>query len=177
MEQLLDTGKVRHIGVSNFAPEEMRKIINRSNTKPYVHQLELHPYLQQVEWVQWHKDHGIHVTAYSPLANLNPIYGSPGGSKETPPSLLNNKEISDIAEQRNCTNVQVALAWGMGRGTSVIPKSSHAGRIQENINSSECHLEEEDYTTIETIGKKYVKRFNNPSEQWGLPLFEGLDGV
>ena len=63
----------------------------------------------------------------------------------------------------------------MDRGTSVIPKSQHAVRIEENFASKKCKLEEEDYVTIEKLGKKYLKRFNNPSEGWGVPLYQGLE--
>ena len=125
--------------------------------------------------MRWHQDNGIDVTAYSPLANLNPTYGSPGKSKDAPPSLLVSRDISEIAKERGCTNAQVALAWGMGRDTSVIPKSQHADRIKENFGSAKCELEEEDFIIIEKLGKKYLKRFNNPSNDWGVPLYEGLD--
>lgn len=175
MEKLLDTGKVRHIGVSNFSPHQLHQLLSQTTIKPAVHQLELHPYLQQTEFIQWHKNNGIDVTAYSPLANLNPTYGSPGESKDAPPSLLMNKDITAIAKDRGCTNAQVALAWGMDRGTSVIPKSQHADRIKENFAAARCKLEEEDYTTIKKLGKKYLKRFNNPSDGWGVPLYEGLE--
>lgn len=175
MEKLLDTGKVRHIGVSNFSPHQLNQLLSQTTIKPAVHQLELHPYLQQTEFIQWHKNNGIDVTAYSPLANLNPTYGSPGESKDAPPSLLMNKDITEIAKDRGCTNAQVALAWGMDRGTSVIPKSQHADRIMENFAAARCKLEEEDYTTIKKLGKKYLKRFNNPSDGWGVPLYEGLE--
>jgi len=177
MEKLFIIGKVRNIGVSNFSPKQLKDLIARSSIKPYAHQFELHPYLQQVDWVQWHKNNDIHVTAYSPLANLNPIYEAPGKRKDAPPSLLENRDVTNIAEKRGCTNAQVALEWGMGRGTSVIPKSSHAVRIQENFASLKCVLEVEDYVMIEKLGKKYLKRFNNPSKGWDVPLYEGLEGV
>lgn len=163
----------RHVGVSNFDPEQLKDLIAKSSVKPAVHQFELHPYLQQAEWVQWHKDNGINITAYSPLANLNPIYRG----KTSPPSLLENVVISEIAKRRGCTNAQVALAWGMGRGTSVIPKSSHLERIQENLESMDCILEPEDHAAIEDIGKTSTKRFNNPSDGWGVPLYKGLEGA
>ena len=175
MEKLLKTDKVRHIGVSNFSPHQLKQLLDQTTVKPAVHQLELHPYLQQVDFVQWHKENGISVTAYSPLANLNPIYGSPGKSKDAPPSLLVNEDITEIAKERGCTNAQVALAWGMDRDYSVIPKSQHADRIKENFDSAKCKLKEEDDQTIVEMGQKYLKRFNNPSDSWGVPLYRGLD--
>ena len=121
--------------------------------------------------MQWHRENDIQVTAYSPLANLNPGYGG----NDAPPSLLENKEISEIAKDRRCTNAQVALKWGMDRGTSVIPKSSHVQRIQENFASLNCALTPEDYAIIAKVGQKYLTRFNNPSKSWGVPLYEGLE--
>ena len=109
--------------LQSFSPTQMKALIRASTIKPAVHQFELHPYLQQADWVEWHHQNMISVTAYSPLGNLNPIYDSPGRSKSKPPSLLENKDVSDIAKERGCTNAQVALSWGMGRGYSVIPKS------------------------------------------------------
>ncbi len=65
----------------------------------------------------------------------------------------------------------------MGRGTSVIPKSSHAERIRENLEAVDCPLEREDYEVVKEVGETYLKRFNNPSEDWGVNLYEGLDGA
>ena len=166
--------KVRHLGISNFAPVQLYDLIARSGKKPTVHQMELHPYLQQRDWVVWHKANGINVTAYSPLAGSNPTYGNP---KDAPPPLLKNKVMQEIAKKRGCTVAQVALEWGMGRGTSVIPKSGHRERIVENYKASTCGLLVEDLDIIEEMGKENIKRFNNPSKGWGVDLYEGLEGV
>jgi len=171
METLLATGRVRNVGVSNFSPGQLKQLIKYSSVKPAVHQMELHPYLQQDKWVKAHQAYGIAVTAYSPLGNMNPVYGNDEG----PPLLLNNSVMVDIASKRKCTTAQVALAWGMGRGTSVIPKSSHESRIVENLGSKECLLQGDDHVRIEKLGRKYLTRFNNPSSGWGVHLFEGLD--
>jgi len=172
MERLLDTGKVRHIGVCNFSPEQLAHLIAQSSLKPFAHQMELHPYLQQNEWIQWHTAHGIHVTAYSPLGNSNPTYKP---KKDDPPLLLKSEGLISIAEKRGCTPAQVALAWGMSRGISVIPKSAHADRIAENFGTLECDLEYDDFVAIAELGKNNLKRFNNPSDGWGVKLFENLD--
>ena len=178
MEALLATGKVRHIGVSNFDPIQLNRLIASSTIKPAAHQFEMHPYLQQPEWLEWHQAHGIHVTAYSPLANLNPTYDDPSAGDDRPPSLLENSAFKDIAEKRGCSGpAAVALAWGMGRGSSVIPKSAHAERIEENFGALECELEFEDLKVIAQQGRQYLTRFSNPSGNWGVELYEGLDGT
>lgn len=171
MESLVSKGKTLRIGVSNFDPPQLSHLLEHAIIKPSVHQFELHPYLQQKDFLHWHHHFGIAVTAYSPLANLNPIYDSP----HAPPSLLELKEITTIAKKRGCTNVQVALKWGMQRGTSVIPKSQHADRIRENYGALECELEKEDHEVIEEVGERFLKRFNNPGEGWGVPLYKGLE--
>ena len=155
-------------------PGQLKHLIAHSKSKPAFHQFELHPYLQQIEWVKWHKDNGINVTAYSPLANMNPIYGRPS---DGPPLLLENSVVTNIALARDCTPAQVVLLWGIHRGTSVIPKSSHAERIEENFETLQCVLEEEDYKEITILGGIYTTRFNNPSEEWGVDLYEGLEGT
>lgn len=152
----------------------MKRLLHESDIKPAVHQFELHPYLQQVEWVNWHEEHDIKVTAYSPLGGTNPTYGphNPNGS---PPWLLENPTILQIAEKRGCTSAQVVLAWGIGRGTSVIPKSSRVEHITEDLDALKCELQDEDFQTIATLGKHIVKRYNNPSGGWGVKLFDGLE--
>lgn len=131
--------------------------------------MELHPYLSQPSFLKYHHKHAIHVTAYSPLAGTNPTY-KPG----QPPSLLNNTAIRNIAAKRDCTPAQVVLMWGMARGTSVIPKSSHLERITENLHSLECVLEKKDLREIDELDE-YHWRFNNPQKSWGVPLYEGLE--
>ncbi|GAB7356868.1 hypothetical protein MBLNU459_g7737t2 [Dothideomycetes sp. NU459] len=175
MVKLVESGKTRYIGVSNFSPAQLETLLHSTTHKPSVHQMEMHPYLQQNDWLAYHKALGIHVTAYSPLAGTNPTYD--GKPVDGPPQLLGNKEMIKIAERRNCTTAQVALAWGMSRGNSVIPKSSHADRIDENFGSKKCKLEGEDYEIIADLGETYTHRYNNPSKGWGVKLYEGLEGV
>ncbi|KAF2643060.1 Aldo/keto reductase, partial [Massarina eburnea CBS 473.64] len=179
MIKLLDTGRVRHIGVANFASLQLTNLIRNTAVKPAVHQMELHPYLPQTEWIRMHQEHGISITAYSPLGNMNPIYGdrsrrsTPITTREKAPLLLENEVVVGIAEKRDCTPAQVVLAWGMGRGTSVIPKSKHEEYIKENLGAQKCVLEDEDLEDLGRLGDEPV-RFNNPSKGWGVPLFQGL---
>lgn len=186
----LPKNKVRKIGISNFSPEQLRHLISETGVKPAAHQMELHPYLQQSSWITTHEVLGISVTAYSPLGNSNPTYQPscshssprsfpwslfPSKNKESPPPLLKNKALAEIAERRNCSVAQVALSWGMGRGVSVIPKSSHEKWIKENFESQKCELEVVDLVQLKAVGVEDLKRFNNPSKGWGVKLFDGLD--
>lgn len=172
MEKLLTTGRVRNIGICNFSPSQLAHLMTESAVKPHSHQMELHPYLQQSEFIQWHEENGIHVIAYSPLGNMNPTYHK---KKHAPPLLLKNGYIQRIAKRRNATPAQVALARGTGRGVSVIPKSSHTRLIEENFGSLDVELNKKDLKRFKKVVKRYLTRFNNPSEGWGIRLFDGLD--
>jgi alcohol dehydrogenase (NADP+) len=188
--------KVLNIGISNFSPKQLRHLISKTSIKPAAHQMELHPYLQQSSWIATNQALGISVTAYSPLGNSNPTYHRSGAAKycsmfssfwnlifgedkekKNPPPLLENPTIRAIAERRNCTAAQVALAWGIGRGTSVIPKSSHEKWIKENYESLKCELGFVDSVELKKVGTESLTRFNNPSKGWRVKLFEGLDGA
>jgi alcohol dehydrogenase (NADP+) len=173
MEDLLRLGTVRQIGVSNFSPHQLAELVRKSSIKPAVHQMELHPYLQQRGWVAFHKRQGIEVTAFSPLGDSNPTYHRTGND-EDPPRLLGNEVLSEIGKKRNCTTAQVSLAWNLARDVVVIPKTSHVHWIQENYAATECPLSWGDIRRIYAIQDKWVKRYNNPSDEWGVKLFEGL---
>lgn len=187
MTRLLSTSKVHHIGICNFSPPQLSSLLSSTSHPPSVHQMELHPYLPQTDWLLYHAAHAIHVTAYSPLANANPTYspalttddGENNREKHKPPPLLlENEVMRGIARKRNCTTAQVALQWGLSRGTSVIPKSAHEGRIRENWAAGEgCRLEYEDFGEVARMGRRWLTRFNDPSGGWGVRLYEGLEGV
>lgn len=174
MHDLLSTGLVRHIGISNFSPAQLKDLMTSSKVTPFAHQMELHPYLQQADWVKYHQTHNIHVTAYSPFGNINPTYNHSrkGQVAGTLPPLLETDLIEKIAKKRGCTTAQVALAWGMGRDTSVIPKSAHERRMKENKEAATCKLHKDDYGKI--ADGLPVKRFNDPSKSYGVDLFKGL---
>ncbi|THX37094.1 hypothetical protein D6D10_06140, partial [Aureobasidium pullulans] len=74
MVQLVQSGKTRRIGVSNFSPNQLDTLLNHTTHVPFAHQMELHPYLPQNDWIQYHKVRNIRVTAYSPLRRTNPTY-------------------------------------------------------------------------------------------------------
>lgn len=178
MEKLLKTGRLRNIGISNFSPAQLKDLIKHSSVKPAAHQMELHPYLPQAKWVKAHQAHGITITAYSPLGNMNPTYGD--HARQSPitqakdPILIENEVIKDVASKRDCTPAQVVLQWGISRGTSVIPKSKHENWIEENLNALKCLLVDDDYARITALGDEPT-RFNNPSKGWGVDLFDGLE--
>jgi len=175
MVQLIQSGKTRRIGISNFSPSQLDILLNHTTHIPYAHQMELHPYLQQEEWIQYHSMRGIRVTAYSPLGGTNPTYHRK--AKNMPPPLLENKAMIKLAEKHNTSTAGISLAWGMSRGTSVIPKSAHAERNEENLASKHIQLDSDDREVLAKLGRKFTFRYNNPSKGWKVKLYEGLEGV
>jgi alcohol dehydrogenase (NADP+) len=176
MEKLVAPGgRVRFIGVSNFNLTQMEDILSIAKVKPKTHQFELHPYLQQREFLDWHHKNNITVTAYAPLGNTSPYYRS--GAKEYP-ILANNSIIQEIAGSRSCSGVQVILAWNLMRNVAVIPKSSRISHQKENLETIEkCKLTDEDVKKIDGMSAKWVRRFNNPckfSFKPAQPCFRGL---
>ena len=76
MEKLLKTGKTKAIGISNFSKAELENLLKNTSVVPAAHQLELHPWLQQKDFVEFNRSKGIHITQYSPFGNQNEIYDS-----------------------------------------------------------------------------------------------------
>ncbi|KIW40718.1 uncharacterized protein PV06_07895 [Exophiala oligosperma] len=170
MEDLVRSNGTRHIGVSNFSPRQLDQILKNCDICPYAHEFETHPYLQQQDFVDWHADNNITVIAYSPLANMNPTYE---GKYPKLGPILEDGFWEDLAGKKNCTVAQAVLAWGIQRGTVVIPKSVHEERIIENLASLNVTFSKEEMRDIQMQDKR--SRFNNPSKSWGVELFEGLD--
>lgn len=143
MVDVKEKGLTKHIGVSNFTIPKLKSLIKATKIVPEVLQVELHPYLQQIELLSFCKENKILVTAYSPLGSRHLMSGDGGLTKET--------IIIQIAEKHKCSAVQVVLSWGLFRGTSVIPKSTNPSRILENYNSLNVELDAEDYNEIAVL--------------------------
>ena len=169
MEQLVRAGLTKNIGISNFAKHQVETVLKHCRICPAAHEFETHPYLQQSDFVEWHRKEGVQVIAYSPFANLNPIYDS------NIPSILEDAFFKSLAAFKNVTIPQLVLTWGMQRETVVIPKSVHKNRIAENFGASDVRLNETEMMLIALQDRK--ARFNNPSKSWGVDLFDDLDGA
>ncbi|KAI9731655.1 MAG: hypothetical protein M1818_007785 [Claussenomyces sp. TS43310] len=169
MEKLLQTGKTKAIGISNFSRAELEKLLQETSVVPAAHQIELHPWLQQKDFVEFNKSKGIHITQYSPFGNQNDVYDA--GKKIG--KLINDPVLVEIGKKYNKTGSQVALAWGVALGHSVIPKSKTPSRIAQNL-AADFQLEAEDLKKIDRLDKKL--RFNDPSESFGYSFYTDLDG-
>ncbi|PGH18535.1 hypothetical protein AJ79_00314 [Helicocarpus griseus UAMH5409] len=168
MEKLQKAGKAKAIGISNFSRAEVQRILDNASIPPAVHQLELHPWLQQKEFVKFHLNNGIHITQYSSLGNQNEIY-----QRENVGQMLDDPVLKEVADKVGKAPAQVALAWGITHGHSVLVKSKTPERVQQNL-QADFKLADEDLKKIDLIDKK--RRFNDSSTDFGYDLFSDLEG-
>ena len=173
MEELVEEGLVRSIGVSNFPVSLLHELMaGNHKIPPVVNQVEIHPYLQQSKLLAYCKKRNVHVQAYSPL-------GSPGYKEDDDPTLLEDPVLQRIAASHRITVAQVCLAWALQRGTTVVVKSTSPERQQENWESSitatrtnhnatdgrGITLSGEELREIEGLERGH--RFFRPEEWWG----------
>jgi 2,5-diketo-D-gluconate reductase A len=134
--ELLDAGRVRSVGVSNFQPAHLRRVIEETGRTPAINQVELHPYFQQADLRRVHAELGIVTEAWSPLAQG---------------AVLDDPAIVAIAEAHGCTPGQVVIRWHLQLGNVVIPKSVTPARIRENFDVFGFELAEAEMEAIEDL--------------------------
>ena len=133
-EKAQSDGKVRTIGVSNFQPHHLDRLLSETETVPAVNQIELHPHMQQAGLRSYHERHGIRTEAWSPIGQGRGLLGAP--------------ELSEIAQAHGKTPAQVVLRWHVQIGNIVFPKSSTAKRIRENYAIFDFELGDDEVETI-----------------------------
>ncbi|QQM55173.1 aldo/keto reductase [Rhodococcus pyridinivorans] len=133
LERLVEEGRLRAAGVSNFQPAHLQRLLDGSSLVPTINQIELHPGLQQSELRAFHAEHGIATEAWSPLAQG---------------AVLDDEAITSIAGRTGKSPAQVVLRWHLQLGNVVIPKSVTPSRIRENFEVFDFELTDEDMSTI-----------------------------
>ncbi|KAJ1657202.1 hypothetical protein IWQ61_003353 [Dispira simplex] len=160
METLVDQGKVRQIGVSNFTVEQLEDLLAHARIKPVVNQIECHPYLPQNQLVDFCRKQNILVMAYRPLGGRQKTERSNGVIPREDPI------IKQVGQRHGKTPAQVCLAWLLQRGISIIPKSASPTRLRENL--IDFTLTEQDMADIASITTRY--RSCDPAAMWGRNL-------
>lgn len=157
MEQLVDEGLVRNIGVSNFGISLLRDLLSQARIRPTVLQIESHPYLVQSKLVRYCQQQSIAVTAFSPLGAGSYITLGMATNEQ---SVLNEPRIVGLAKKHGKTPAQIVLRWAVQRGTAVIPKTSRPERLKENIDIYNFELSDEEMKQVASLDRH--QRFNDP---------------
>jgi diketogulonate reductase-like aldo/keto reductase len=144
LETLLADGKVRAIGVSNFMPDHLHRLLSVATVVPAVNQIEVHPYFQQRAVQGLNAEHGIATQAWSPIGGITSYRGMEKRSFDDPTLL-------EIAGQHRKTAAQVMLRWHLQEGRSAIPKSVKPGRITENFAVFDFDLTREQLDAINAL--------------------------
>jgi diketogulonate reductase-like aldo/keto reductase len=140
-EALVDiqkSGKAKYIGVSNYTVRHLEEMKDKGLPVPYLNQVELHVFLQQPELVEYCRKEGILIEAYSPLAH--------GKNMDDP-------IVSKIASKHNVSYALVMLRWCIEQGFIILPKSSHAERVKQNMQVLDFQLDEQDMNELGKLDK------------------------
>ena len=135
MEEAYKAGKLKAIGVCNCYPQILADICETVEVKPAVDQVELHPFFQQENALALMKEYGVHPEAWGPFAEGN--HG-----------IFTHPVLTQIGEKYGKSAAQVALRWNVQRGVTVIPKSIHKERMEQNIDIWDFKLSGEDIAEI-----------------------------
>eukprot|EP01118_Nematostelium_gracile_P020004 TRINITY_DN953_c0_g1_i1.p1 TRINITY_DN953_c0_g1~~TRINITY_DN953_c0_g1_i1.p1 ORF type:complete len:323 (-),score=91.94 TRINITY_DN953_c0_g1_i1:108-1043(-) len=159
METLVQKGKAKAIGVSNWPVVMIRDLLSWAKVKPVVNQIEHHPYFQQQDLIDYCKKHNIQITAYSPL-----------GSSKT--DLLDNEVVAQIAKSHNVKPAQVLIRYCLDKDLIVIPKSVTAERIESNANVWGFTLSQQEVQKLDNLEKGPQEgRTCRLDDFWGIRIY------
>lgn len=145
LEKLLAEGKVRAIGVSNFMPDVLERLLTATEVVPAVNQVEGHPYFSQPDVQQADAAHGIITQAWSPMGGITSYRG------DSSRSTFNDPVIGEIATSHGKTPAQVMLRWHLQEGRSAIPKSVKPERIAANFDVFDFDLSADELARIDAL--------------------------
>ena len=135
IEKAYQEGVTKSIGVANFYPAILANFCETVNTVPAVNQIELHPFFVQEDALKTMKTHGVHPQAWGPLAE-----GKHG--------IFTDETLTNIGKKYGKTAAQVALRWNVQRGVSIIPKTVHVERMEQNLAIWDFSLTEEEMKAV-----------------------------
>ncbi|KAJ1025935.1 hypothetical protein NDA16_002561 [Ustilago loliicola] len=136
LEEAVDAGKIKTIGVSNFDVEELDHLLANCRIKPAVNQIESHPFFAHEELREACIERGIHIQAYSPMAQGQ---------------ALDRPEIKAIATKHGKTPAQILLKWGLNLGNIILPKSLTKHRIESNAQLFDFQLDDDDMSLLSSL--------------------------
>ena len=151
MEEACAAGKLRAIGVCNCYPHVLADICETVEIRPAVNQVELHPFFQQESALALMREYGVHPEAWGPFAEGK--YG-----------IFTHPVLTEIGRKYGKSAAQVALRWNVQRGVTVIPKSVHKERMEQNLDIWDFQLSGEDMAQIAKldIGRSEIVDHSDP---------------
>ncbi len=135
-----DEGMARDIGVSNYSIAEMRELHKTTGELPTVNQIEWSPFGWSREMLQWSRDNGVVLQAYSPL---------------TRGERLDDEVLREIAERHDATPAQVLLRWDLHCGVVPIPKAGQFEHMAENLGAFDVDLTDEEFERLDALDEKW----------------------
>jgi len=158
MEKLLETGKVKAIGVSNFSVKTLQELLKTAKVVPAVNQVEMHPHQAQPDLLEFTKEKGIILTAYSPTGYEN---------------VRDDPTVAQLASKYGTSPAQLSLAWHIARGTTAVPKSTNEARQKANLLELP-KLDGEDVKLLTSLHKDaHLCPYPGPKEKDGQPIIFG----
>ncbi len=145
LETLLEQGRVRAIGVSNFMPEHLEQLLEATDVVPAINQVECHPYFRQSELLALNEELGILTQSWSPIGGIT-FYRDGEHS-----STLEDPTLVEIAANHGRSTAQVMLRWHLQQGRQVIPKSVTPQRLAENFDVFGFQLSDEELAAIDAL--------------------------
>lgn len=159
MEELVDSGLVKRIGVCNVGTSALRDLKSYARVQPSVLQVEMHPYLTQQNLLRYCKEEEVAVTAFSPFGASSYV---PLNMADENESVLDESIVKDIGATHGKSAGQIVLRWAVQRGTVAIPKSQSTGHLKDNIEIGNFELSDDEMKQIDSLERN--RRFNDPAE-------------
>jgi len=169
VEKLYADKRIRAVGVSNFTPEHLQRLMDQTDVIPAVNQIELHPYLSQQAARATHQKYDIRTESWSPIG---------GGFRNLPADpmnvvqLLEDKVLVGLARKHRKSVVQVILRWHNQHGFIVIPKSQHYERLLSNIDIFDFELTADEMAAIDTLNRNL--RGGPDPDSFDVPAFREI---
>lgn len=159
LEDQVDAGKTKRIGVCNLTSGLMHDLLTYARIKPAMLQIESHPYLTQEKLIRLCQQQDIPVTAFSPLGALSYLELDMASMQD---SVLEQAVVKAAAQRIGKTPAQVVLRWGVQRGTAIIPKTLKPERMRENLAIFDFELTDDEMAGISALNAN--RRFNDPGD-------------
>ncbi|GAQ85798.1 aldo/keto reductase family protein [Klebsormidium nitens] len=141
MEAILESGKARSIGVSNYGVRHLQQLLRTCKYRPAVNQIELHPYNQHRDIVEFCEEHKIALEAYAPL---------------TRGYRIKDPQLAKVAKKYGQTPAQILIRWGLQKNYVVLPKSVKPDRIRENMQVTDFEIAPEDVAFLDSLDEGLV---------------------